>query len=307
MILLISCTQQEEIEVDFREIKLPTTYDIREIHHLGNDHYLAVGGRQFKSGFVAESVDDWFTHDFQEYGGDVIYSVDCFDYPNCLATGFISKVIKGVGTNLWEEGFLPISTRLASCTSLGEMGYITVGGHSLGYGLIYRLDSLGNVSSVQDSLLHELHDVLVAAEGTVHVSGYGIVMRSSNLGADWEISDLQGDFFLSMDFVDDTHGYVVGEFGTIAKTQDGGKSWEKLRNGNSIFVSDLQFQDIHFVTEDHGYIAGRDGLIWKTTDGGKSWESIVNVPDVDYYCIESNDDELLIGGSNGVIVRIPYH
>lgn len=63
-------------------------------------------------------------------------------------------------------------------------------------------------------------------------------------------------------------GYVVGNTGTILKSQDGGRTWI---NQNSGITNDLL--GVEFLTTDFGFATGRSGKILKTTDGGNSWVS----------------------------------
>ena len=68
---------------------------------------------------------------------------------------------------------------------------------------------------------------------------------------------------------DETHGWAVGDSGTILATKNGGQSWlpqpsEAMSDLNSItFLSDGL----------HGWVAGKNGTILATTDGGSNWLS----------------------------------
>ncbi len=79
-----------------------------------------------------------------------------------------------------------------------------------------------------------------------------------------------------VNFFDADNGFVVGEFGKIFKTTDGGGTWiEKqgsLVGGEYFDVLDLPtFFDIEFLNRKVGYVAGLEGRVAKTTDGGETW------------------------------------
>lgn len=67
-------------------------------------------------------------------------------------------------------------------------------------------------------------------------------------------------------FIDDKNGWIVGSFGTIVKTTDGGKTFAPQNSG----VTEL-LKSVFFLDANNGWIAGVDGIILSTTDGGKTW------------------------------------
>lgn len=95
-------------------------------------------------------------------------------------------------------------------------------------------------------------------------------------------TDAKGDFFVSLYFTDDQTGYAVGLAGTILKTSDAGKSWDRLKNGNSLFNGYQQFNQIIFRNKDIGYIVGESGCFLKTIDSGNHWDQIKESPDINF-------------------------
>jgi photosystem II stability/assembly factor-like uncharacterized protein len=90
----------------------------------------------------------------------------------------------------------------------------------------------------------------------------------------------------STDFVDDQHGWIVGELGRIWGTGDGGNTWQEEQDsllpqwkrplGPS---DDPRFADfllptmfsVSFRDRDHGAACGLEGWVIQTDDGGKTW------------------------------------
>lgn len=101
-------------------------------------------------------------------------------------------------------------------------------------------------------------------------------------------------------FLDTQTGFVVGEFGKILKTTDGGKTWHDKQAslvGEEYFdIMELPtFFDVDFRSETEGYVAGLEGRVAKTTDGGETWawvEHGVEEYDAPFYSID-----LLPGGA----------
>jgi photosystem II stability/assembly factor-like uncharacterized protein len=117
------------------------------------------------------------------------------------------------------------------------------------------------------------------------------LLETTDGGANWKvrkvaqdkqgISDdialaVQDPIFYDIEFADDQHGWIVGEFGTIHATSDGGQTWtaqqESLLGEGIVDILDLPtFFGVHFVNSQEGIAAGLEGKIAHTKDGGKTW------------------------------------
>jgi photosystem II stability/assembly factor-like uncharacterized protein len=62
------------------------------------------------------------------------------------------------------------------------------------------------------------------------------------------------------------HAWVVGNFGSIHHTADGGKVWQLQKSGTKMPLFDVAFAD-----DQRGWIVGAAGLILRTSDGGATW------------------------------------
>ena len=84
-------------------------------------------------------------------------------------------------------------------------------------------------------------------------------------------------------FVNEKLGYITGARGTILKSEDGGKTWNRKvartenagqnpnpnRRGRGGIRANLM--GIQMISETVGFIAGSENTILKTTDGGETW------------------------------------
>ncbi|PYS24896.1 MAG: hypothetical protein DMF72_03830 [Acidobacteria bacterium] len=66
-------------------------------------------------------------------------------------------------------------------------------------------------------------------------------------------------------FVDSKHGWVAGDDGFLAYTDDGGAHWVERRLGVNHAIN-----DIYFTNKDKGFILA-GGSIFESSDGGHSW------------------------------------
>jgi photosystem II stability/assembly factor-like uncharacterized protein len=92
--------------------------------------------------------------------------------------------------------------------------------------------------------------------------------------------------FYGVSFVDDDHGWIVGELGRIWATANGGKTWQE-QQGSLVAQwkrplgpnDDPRFADfqlpsmfgVSFRDAQHGAASGVEGWVIVTSDGGKTW------------------------------------
>lgn len=116
-------------------------------------------------------------------------------------------------------------------------------------------------------------------------------LHTSDGGQKWQLSKLAGEKDLSADeailseepvlydvqFLDSKMGWIVGEFGNIYHTTDGGQNWKTQQEtliGEGIYSSlDIPtFFGASFVDPMNGVVAGLETKIARTRDGGKTWK-----------------------------------
>ncbi len=129
-----------------------------------------------------------------------------------------------------------------------------------------------------------------------HQRGWAVGDRSTYLytadgGRSWRLAKVGGPERLTADeallaqepvlydvqFLDADTGWIVGEFGNIYHTTDGGKSWTNQQDtllGDGIFDTlDLPtFFGVQFIDRLNGVAAGLEGRIARTRDGGENWK-----------------------------------
>ncbi len=110
--------------------------------------------------------------------------------------------------------------------------------------------------------------------GTVAVADLAIVQGRSCSGPDstgwcWQQPLPQGNAINDTTFVDDDHGWAVGENGTVLATSDAGRTWRAQFSGTEVSLSKLAF-----VNAQVGWVAGSGGELLKTSDAGAVWRRV---------------------------------
>jgi photosystem II stability/assembly factor-like uncharacterized protein len=173
---------------------------------------------------------------------------------------------------------------------------------------------------------------LAAAGSQVWISGQeGLILHSSDGGKTWQKQESGTKVYLfSIFFLDENHGFAVGDKSMLAETTDGGKTWQarKIETPNeggaggeadaeaALAIQDPIFYDIRFADPKVGWIAGEFGHLLKTSDGGQTWTAqqkslmtpesgIVDPMDLPTFFGEYtlSDKEALAAGLDGRIAR----
>ncbi|MCX8073195.1 MAG: YCF48-related protein [Candidatus Binatia bacterium] len=156
--------------------------------------------------------------------------------------------------------------------TVGDLGRIF---HTVDGGQSWRIHSAGTkrpfvaISCVGDKLW-------VAGQG-------GQIAHSPDGGFNWQ-SQPSGTTrnLLDIEFVNLDRGLAVGDFGTLLRTEDGGKTWTRVSLPENIELppdiaevvqpGDVILYSIAFADEDHVWIVGEFGVILFSRDGGLTWE-----------------------------------
>jgi photosystem II stability/assembly factor-like uncharacterized protein len=75
------------------------------------------------------------------------------------------------------------------------------------------------------------------------------------------------DDLLAIHLDDRRTGWIVGAFGLILHTQDGGRTWRHRANSTTKTLTAVSFAD-----DRHGFAVGNGGTIVATGNGGRTWE-----------------------------------
>ena len=102
-------------------------------------------------------------------------------------------------------------------------------------------------------------------------------------------------------FTDTNTGYIVGYYGTILKTVNGGTTWTAQTSGTPYILTSVFFTDSNI-----GYAVGWYGTILKTINGGITWTALTSGVSFALYSVhftDANTGYVVIGDSGGGILK----
>ncbi len=102
---------------------------------------------------------------------------------------------------------------------------------------------------------------------SVKLYGKGIYPELPGIG-EWVYSKpLDSSDLSDVHFINEDKGWIVGYYGTIARSDDGGNTWTRQYSGTSRSLNGVFFTDAN-----NGWVVGQYGTIIKTTNGGTTWQ-----------------------------------
>ena len=120
-----------------------------------------------------------------------------------------------------------------------------------------------------------VHDLQFQPDGEGWAAGTQI-SHSDDGGETWRTllrSESENGYITAnaIHFTDASHGWLVGQVGTLMRTFNGGSDWSRVPLPLEK-TEHPTLWDITFVNADQGWAAGERGCIFHTSDGGATWE-----------------------------------
>lgn len=125
-----------------------------------------------------------------------------------------------------------------------------------------------------------------------------VSMQGQTLGS-WEHISHRTEFTLwDVAFADSLHGSIVGDYGVIMRTTDGGESWtQKLSSDQHAF------RNVRYLNDSVGVAAGFRGSFHRTEDRGSSWTRIPLPTEYTYPGMAVVGSTIWLSGENGSILK----
>ena len=183
----------------------------------------------------------------------------------------------------WVQGQVPVSVTMTGIDfgtvehgwAVGHSGVVL---HSSDQGKTWELQLTGieaaelAIESKQQQIAEMEERIEGAPEeekGDLEWALDDLFFAVENMEADLDIGPVNP--FLDVWFEDDSHGFVIGAYGMILRTTDGGESWQDM----SAEIENDQNFHLNSITQITGgalVIVGEAGQIHVSTDGGDTWE-----------------------------------
>ncbi len=276
---------------------------------VNGSHVYAVGGDRFLKTTILESHDggsNWQAKDFTGVAGKSMYGITTGPTGKVYTIGFSGMVLWTENNgDFWHfeqlqqwEAFKDIEFVDAN-TAIGIIGI------SYNSGGIVRIDANTHKTVKYDSTATEYNDIQMVNSSIGYIAGYGVILKTTNGGADWHLQDIKNDNFTALHAISADDVWTCGVNGSIFHTTDGGGNWERKRNGNSLTIPRYYLHDIVFTDAQHGWCVGEKGVVIYTDDGGEHWMEYEKFTSETLRSIALlPDGNLLVCGDNGALYKL---
>lgn len=199
-------------------------------------------------------------------------------------------VVSDDGGRSWQQARVPVAVTLTAVRHVDERTAYAVGHagtvlvtHDGGASWTRRLDGRRAAQ--------------IALEAA-RASGDPQALRSAEL----LVQDGPDKPFFDLHFFDARRGVVIGAYGLIFATEDGGDTWtswlQRLPNPRALHLHALR------VRGDTWFIAGEQGLVLRSTDGGRSFSAIQTPYRGSYFTLELlPPHQVVVAGLRGNVWR----
>ena len=250
-----------------------------------------------------------------------------------VTVGYNGRILRSEDAGqTWQEIPSPVEFSLNQVTFVGDYGW-AVGHH----GTIVQTRDGGKTWTPQQA---DTQKTIFAVSFPDKLHGWACGDESTwlwtdNGGETWKVERIDVSqvglseetslavpdiIYYGVHFVDDQNGWMVGEYGNIRHTSDGGKTWDSQheslldalvqRGGNKDVMTLAAFFRVRFIDPNHGIAVGAGGALAATDNGGKQWRWIsregekADVPNLHLYNIAATgqNGRLVAVGTNGLVL-----
>ena len=216
-----------------------------------------------------------------------------------VAVGERGHILRSADGLAWKQELAPTRKMLTGITH--QNGHTWVVGHDA-----IILHKLSADEKWQEQHLDvELDKPLLNVwfENEVHgfgVGAYGLVLETQDGGATWNQQTVDEDepHFYAMDREGDGPLYLVGEFGTLYRSDDVGAHWARLES-----PYEGTFFGVEVLVNQHVVVFGLRGNVFKSKEAGKTWTKIETGTEASLFtALEEGEGALILGGQSGSLL-----
>lgn len=149
-------------------------------------------------------------------------------------------------------------------------------------------------SSIFNKLLRV---ITLSDERAIAVGAMGAILMSSDRGNSWHRVREEEDVAWNGVVANGDTIWVVGEFGRLLKSIDGGMEWRAVESPVKESLTSIAFNDPL-----NGVVVGLDGTVLVTNDGGQVWVSKQRITKEHLFDVVYDEDKWIAVGSKNIVL-----
>jgi photosystem II stability/assembly factor-like uncharacterized protein len=261
--------------------------------------FLLIGGLVYSAIFIKPEIAANTVHPPAIERGDFLYGV-ALPAPDALwAAGSNGKVWRSSDSGkAWTVQSTPTHENLQDIAAWDASHAVAVGNDG---GVIRTVDGGKTWTSVEvpkSKIANKLVRVRIFGDGRAWAVGEaGTALYSDDRGVTWKRGAPEEDLAWNDVFVDGQKTWLIGEFGSIRSSIDGGEHWTPANSPVKTSLMAVAFRD-----SENGVAVGLDGVILTTRDGGHAWAENAKVTREHLFDLLWDGKKWAAVGDKGVVV-----
>lgn len=155
-----------------------------------------------------------------------------------------------------------------------------------------------SVKVALSSVANKLVRVRTFGDGSAWTVGeMGGALRTTDRGVTWQRMTPDEDKAWNDVYVDGGKVLLVGEFGRISQSDDGGRTWTNIASPVKASLMAVSFRDAL-----DGVAVGVNGATAATRDGGQTWNAVSPITRNDLFDVTWDGEHWLAVGERGVLL-----
>jgi len=182
VVMMSSACRKEEKNLQWSEISTPTSLTINSVFFTDSNNGHAVGGKTWTDGVYLHTEDGGNTWLQDTLGNKELFAITFDENDEGYAVGIDGHIFfKDTPDESWEFWRQNRWFIMRDAAFYNSKNGVIVGGEAFQFGKILKMED-DYILNLVDTLENELAAAAYSDETTVHVCGYGAVLRSTDSG-----------------------------------------------------------------------------------------------------------------------------
>ncbi|TPQ32888.1 WD40/YVTN/BNR-like repeat-containing protein [Cupriavidus pinatubonensis] len=231
--------------------------------------------------------------------GDAFYGIATLPDGALWAAGSNGKILYSTdaGTS-WRRQAAPGQETLQDIAAWDSRRAVAVGNEGVVLTTVDAGQSWTTAQTPKAAAGNKLMRVQTNQDGSAWAVGSGgVLMRSRDYGKHWEAPVPGEDAAWNGIALQGRRGCVVGEFGRISITADGGESWTSVASPVKQSLMSVRFNDAG-----QAVAVGLSGIVLVSDDGGSTWKPAGKATDEDLFDVAWDGKRWIAVGDKGAVL-----
>lgn len=306
-IFFYACKKKKEI-LNVQDLSVATESRLNNIKYAWGQWWIC-GGIFFDKSVIYSSQDGVHFHEIElpkNFNQKELFGMDIKDSV-IVCAGVDATILqsKDEGKN-WNAKVNGTWVNIYNIACRNSNNLYALGYNNFSNGFYHLLDGEGN--NTLSEIVYQnyaLNRVYFLNEDIGYMSGYGIILKTTDGGNQWNALDISNDNFKGMCWKNESEGVVVGYEGSIYSTQNGGNTWYKSQAINNPLKKQKHYLDVAHNSENVCIAVGEKGLVSISYDMGLHWHNVNTFTNKDLRSVIFTETNICyMCGEQGAIFRI---